>query len=51
MTANNHVIGEQFKHQNGDIFTVVEVNGEKYFENSDGDLFSYVEDDLILYVI
>lgn len=33
--AKNHVVGEKFKHCNGCIYTVVVINGIKFFANED----------------
>lgn len=49
MLADEYQVGRQFKHVNCGIVEIVEVNGEKYFENDNGDLFEYIDNDLIEY--
>lgn len=49
MLARDCKIGDKFKHINCEVITVVEIDGFKFFENSEGDTFKYIDDSLILY--
>ena len=49
MLARDYKIGDKFKHINCEVITVVEIDGFKFFENSEGDTFNYIDDSLIFY--
>lgn len=49
MLAKNYNTGQKFKHKYCNFVKVVEINGEKLFENESGDLFDYIDEDYILY--
>lgn len=51
MYAEDCKIGQKFKHKYYEEVIVIEICGERYFENKDGDTFSYIDDDLLLYEI
>lgn len=51
MVPQDCKIGQKFKHKEGYIVEVIEEEGEKYFEIEEIGLFSYIEDDYILYEI
>lgn len=49
MLAKDFKIGDRFKHINGDILEIVEIDGFKYFKNSNGDTFKYIDECNIFY--
>ncbi|GAA0083029.1 hypothetical protein [Clostridium sp. CTA-6] len=51
MLAKDFEIGDKLKHINGNVFTIIEINGFKYFKNNDSDTFKYIDDCMILYKI
>lgn len=42
-SAEKERLGKKFKHINGSIFTVIELENKKYFENENLDLFTVLE--------
>lgn len=47
MLAKDYSIGKKFKHTEYGVITVVEVYRERYFENINGDLFCFIDEDFI----